>query len=146
MFFPGLVDLHAHYSVILARRARRGERIANPVIYHTNRVTSKFPAGEYHHNEMLGVRKKIERGELVSIGIWIDPCRNITGRTRACRGLMGLRGVSRRLVETESGGNERLYPSHPVLSRAQSASSAPYRTSRVPIEHLGMKKSIESPG
>jgi hypothetical protein len=73
--------------------------------------------------------------------MWIDPCQNITGRTRACRGLVVLRGVSRRLVETESGSNERLYLSHPVPSRAQSASSAPYRTSRVPIEHLGMKKS-----
>ncbi len=62
---PGLIDLHAHYSVILAGRARRDEWIANPVLYLANGVTSTFPAGEYNPNEMMDVRKKIDRGELV---------------------------------------------------------------------------------
>jgi hypothetical protein len=62
---PGLVDLHAHYSVILAGRTRRDEYIANPLLYLANGVTSTFPAGEYNPNEMMDVRKKIDRGELI---------------------------------------------------------------------------------
>jgi hypothetical protein len=62
---PGFVDLHAHYSVTLAGRSRRDEWVANPVIYLANGVTSTFPAGEYNPNEMMEVRKKIDRGELI---------------------------------------------------------------------------------
>ena len=62
---PGLIDLHAHYSVTLAGRARRDEWIANPLVYLANGVTTTFPAGEYNPNEMMEVRKKIDRGELI---------------------------------------------------------------------------------
>lgn len=62
---PGLVDLHAHYSVILAGRARRDEWEVNPTVFLANGVTSTFPAGEYNPNEMLEVRRKIDRGELI---------------------------------------------------------------------------------
>jgi hypothetical protein len=62
---PGLFDLHAHYSVILAGRSRRDEYVANPVLYLANGVTSTFPAGEYNPVEMMEVRRRIDRGELI---------------------------------------------------------------------------------
>jgi len=62
---PGLFDLHAHYNVNLFGRKRREEFIVNPVVFLANGVTSTFPAGEYLPEEMMQLRKQINRGEKI---------------------------------------------------------------------------------
>ena len=62
---PGMFDLHAHYNVNLFGRKRREEFIVNPVVFLANGVTSTFPAGEFLPDEMMELRKQINRGEKI---------------------------------------------------------------------------------
>lgn len=59
---PGLIDCHAHYNVRLIRK-RREEFEVMPVIYLANGVTTTFSCGEFAPEEMLQLRKAIEKGE-----------------------------------------------------------------------------------
>ncbi|MGI9189510.1 MAG: hypothetical protein ACR2F9_05125, partial [Longimicrobiaceae bacterium] len=49
---PGFFDLHAHYAVDLFGRGRVDERVAYPLLFLANGVTSTFPAGEVNPEEM----------------------------------------------------------------------------------------------
>jgi len=62
---PRMFDLHAHYNVNLFGRKRREEFIVNPVVFLANGVTSTFPAGEFLPEEMMELRKQINRGEKI---------------------------------------------------------------------------------
>ncbi|MFQ5627458.1 MAG: amidohydrolase family protein [bacterium] len=62
---PGFFDLHAHYNVNLIGKGRKDETKVNPVIYLANGVTSTFPAGEYNPEDMLELRRRIDRGEQI---------------------------------------------------------------------------------
>ena len=62
---PGIFDLHAHYNVNLFGRKRREEFTVNPVVFLANGVTSTFPAGEFLPEEMMELRKQINRGEKI---------------------------------------------------------------------------------
>ncbi|MFQ5675475.1 MAG: amidohydrolase family protein, partial [bacterium] len=62
---PGIFDLHAHYNVNLFGRKRREEFHVVPIVYLANGVTSTFPAGEYLPEQMLELRKQIDRGEKI---------------------------------------------------------------------------------
>ncbi|MFQ5639623.1 MAG: amidohydrolase family protein [bacterium] len=77
---PGLFDLHAHYNVNLFGTRRRDETTVMPVVFLANGVTSTFPAGEYDPEEMLALRKAINRGEqigprLFNSGPYFGPAR-----------------------------------------------------------------------
>ena len=61
----GIFDLHAHYNVNLVGKGRKDETTVNPVIFLANGVTSTFPAGEYNPDDMLALRKRIDRGEQI---------------------------------------------------------------------------------
>jgi imidazolonepropionase-like amidohydrolase len=60
---PGFVDLHAHYAIDLFGRGRVDERVAYPVLFLANGVTSTFPAGEMNPVEMRDLRMRIDRGD-----------------------------------------------------------------------------------
>lgn len=62
---PGIFDLHAHYNVNLIGKGRKDETSVNPVIFLANGVTSTFPAGEYNPEDMLSLRKRIDRSEQI---------------------------------------------------------------------------------
>lgn len=62
---PGIFDLHAHYNVNLIGKGRKDETKVNPVIFLANGVTSTFPAGEYDPEDMLELRRRIDRGEQI---------------------------------------------------------------------------------
>lgn len=62
---PGIFDLHAHYNVNLIGKGRKDETSVNPVLFLANGVTSTFPAGEYNPEDMLALRKRIDRGEQI---------------------------------------------------------------------------------
>lgn len=59
---PGLIDCHAHYNVRLIGK-RREEFQIMPIIYLANGVTTTFSCGEFDPEQMLKLRKEIERGE-----------------------------------------------------------------------------------
>lgn len=59
---PGLVDCHAHYNVRLIGK-RREEFTVMPVIYLANGVTTTFSCGEFDPEQMLKLRKEIQRGD-----------------------------------------------------------------------------------
>lgn len=67
---PGIFDLHAHYNVNLFGRKRREEFTVNPVVFLANGVTSTFPAGEYLPDEMMELRRQINRGEKIGPRIY----------------------------------------------------------------------------
>jgi imidazolonepropionase-like amidohydrolase len=62
---PGFFDLHAHYAIDLFGRGRVDERVAYPVLFLANGVTSTFPAGEMNPVEMRDLRMRIDRGDAV---------------------------------------------------------------------------------
>lgn len=59
---PGFFDLHAHYAVDLFGRGRVDERVAYPLLFLANGVTSTFPAGEVNPEEMRELRIAIDAG------------------------------------------------------------------------------------
>ena len=60
---PGFVDMHAHYAMDLFGAGRVEEHDAYPLLFLANGVTSAFTAGEMQPDEMLALRRAIERGE-----------------------------------------------------------------------------------
>jgi imidazolonepropionase-like amidohydrolase len=60
---PGLFDMHAHYNVDVLGKGRVDETNYIPLIYLANGVTSTWPGGEYDPEDMLELRKRIDRGE-----------------------------------------------------------------------------------
>jgi imidazolonepropionase-like amidohydrolase len=62
---PGLFDMHAHYNVDVLGKGRVDETSYIPLIYLANGVTSTWPGGEYDPEDMLELRKRIDRGEQV---------------------------------------------------------------------------------
>ena len=67
---PGIFDLHAHYNINVAGLGRIDETEHYSVIYLANGVTSTFPAGEYNPEEMLEMRRRIDRGEQIGPRIY----------------------------------------------------------------------------
>lgn len=67
---PGFFDLHAHYNIRVAGLPRTDETEHYSIIYLANGVTSTFPAGEYNPNEMLAMRRRIDRGEQIGPRIY----------------------------------------------------------------------------
>ena len=61
---PGFIDLHAHYNLTL-HETRREEFVGMPALYLANGVTTTFPAGSYAPDEMIAMRRRIDRGEQV---------------------------------------------------------------------------------
>lgn len=68
---PGLIDVHAHYDVMLSEgpsnveRRRIDDVNVNPVIYLANGITSTFTCGEYDPENMREARLRIDRGEKI---------------------------------------------------------------------------------
>ncbi|MFT5050049.1 MAG: imidazolonepropionase-like amidohydrolase [Chlamydiales bacterium] len=62
---PGLIDLHAHYAVDLFGEGRVDERVAMPLLFLSNGVTTTYTAGEVDPAEMRSLRSRIDAGELV---------------------------------------------------------------------------------
>ena len=53
---PGFFDLHAHYAIDFFGAGRMDETTVYPTLFLANGVTSTFPAGEMHPNEMRELR------------------------------------------------------------------------------------------
>ncbi len=62
---PGLVDMHAHYDVMLVSNRRVDELIVNPIVYLANGVTSTYTAGEFNPEAVRDARLRIDRGEQI---------------------------------------------------------------------------------
>jgi imidazolonepropionase-like amidohydrolase len=60
---PGFIDMHAHYAMDLFGEGRVEEHEVYPLLFLANGVTSTFTAGEMQPEEMLALRRAIERGE-----------------------------------------------------------------------------------
>lgn len=58
---PGLIDLHAHYRVVMEGMVG-DDTAATPLIYLANGVTSTFPAGEVQPEKMHELRMEIDGG------------------------------------------------------------------------------------
>lgn len=58
---PGLIDLHAHYRVVM-EGVVGDDTAATPLIFLANGVTSTFPAGEVRPGKMRELRRKIDSG------------------------------------------------------------------------------------
>ena len=61
---PGLFDMHAHYRVTFNRQ-KYDETEVNPVLFLANGVTSTWPAGEINPDNMMQLRRQINRGEKI---------------------------------------------------------------------------------
>jgi len=62
---PGFIDLHAHFAVDLFGRGRVDETLVTPVLFLANGVTTTFTAGEVDPQDMLELRRSIDRGEAI---------------------------------------------------------------------------------
>ncbi|MCZ6837612.1 MAG: amidohydrolase family protein [Planctomycetota bacterium] len=62
---PGFFDLHAHYNINVLGLGRIDETNHYSLIYLANGCTSTFPAGECNPDEMLAMRRRIDRGEQI---------------------------------------------------------------------------------
>ncbi|MEM0984387.1 MAG: amidohydrolase family protein [Planctomycetota bacterium] len=60
---PGIFDLHAHFNVTVLGAPRQDVTEHYAAIMLANGVTSAFPGGEYNPDDMLAMRRRIDRGE-----------------------------------------------------------------------------------
>jgi len=87
---PGFIDMHAHYAMDLFGEGRVEEHEAYPLLFLANGVTSTFTAGEMQPEEMLALRRAIERGErrgprIFNTGPYYGTARRGRGGTRRKR-------------------------------------------------------------
>jgi len=60
---PGMIDLHAHYSLDLVDNGRVEEVVYNGIVFLANGVTSTWSAGEYYPERVIAQRDRIDAGE-----------------------------------------------------------------------------------
>ena len=60
---PGMIDLHAHYTLDLVDKGRVEEVTYNGIIFLANGVTSTWSAGEYYPERVIEQRDRIDAGE-----------------------------------------------------------------------------------